>query len=216
MKRQDSFELLVRGLYDLPTQPAIINLQWVPTECQAIVLFPGLHVRVLALSFPNLMVGHDMHAGLAEYYDIPSISLRNMWLHQVLRNYTFMQDIFCPSPYVEDTRNVRDGYDQRHINPYAHGVMANLVTTYIETQLCEMDRIEAAAAAAGRSTDIDALYPLQPIPRMRAVDKFLPDVTVPPVRPNCFSTNGLKHKLVAHENKGWREWNWEEKVGLEK
>lgn len=149
-----------------------------------------------------------MHAGLAEYYDIPTLSLRNLWLHQILQNYTMMEDIFVPDPDAIPNENTVDGFDQRHIGMHGHRVMGDLVTTYLETQLCEMDRIEATA----QNKDVDTLYPPQAIPRVRAVDKFDKNKVMAPIRPNCFSTNGLKSKLVPVENYGWRDWNWEEKV----
>jgi len=59
------------------------------------------------------------------------------------------------------------------------------------------------------------------------MQKYDPDVVVPPLKPMCLSTNGLKHKLVPVENEGWyvppsfprksadeyrENWNWEKKV----
>lgn len=155
-------------------------------------------------------MGTDLHTGIAEFYDVPTISLRNMWLHQILQNYTKMEDIFHPDPDNADPDNSVDGYDQRHLNNYGHKVMADLVTTYMQTQLCEMDRMEASA----KSEDIDDLYPRQPTPRVRVIEKFNKNKVIPPIRPNCFSANAVKNVLVPAENKGWRKWNWKEKACL--
>jgi hypothetical protein len=154
-------------------------------------------------------MGGDMHAGLSEYYDIPTLSLRNLWLHQILSNYTRMQDIFLYDN-GKDYANMLDHYDARHINPWAHGKTAELVSAYIDTQLCEMDRLEETMDKD--DIVLDEVYPQQEVPRQLVLDKFAKDKVMPPVHPNCFSTNGVRSPLVAKDNDGWRSWNWQEKV----
>ena len=37
------------------------------------------------------------------------------------------------------------------------------------------------------------------------------DTETPSMRPSCFSTTSLTHKLVPSANEGWTEWAWKEK-----
>jgi hypothetical protein len=94
--------------------------------------------------------------------------------------------------------------------------MAEITKAYIDMQICEMN-------AATRTMDIQAdaadMYPISPIPRvshtvhsrvattdsqqMRIMQKYDDHTVVPPLDPNCFSTNAVKNKLVPLESKGW-------------
>ncbi|BEJ03916.1 hypothetical protein CcaverHIS641_0110910 [Cutaneotrichosporon cavernicola] len=178
----DSYEQLVRSILQLPGEPAIIN------------------IHVFALVFSHISMGGDMHLATAEYYDIPTMSLRNIFLPHILENPEAIKDLFC-----RDSKEVRDEldlYDLRHVCGRGHRIAGNLTSAYIDMQLCEMDRIEAAA---GHSR-IDELYPLPTLPRQGLNERFEIGKTLPRFTPNCFTMNAVKNKLVPSKNDGWREW----------
>ncbi|KAL7419162.1 hypothetical protein Q5752_005998 [Cryptotrichosporon argae] len=179
----DSYELLVRALLDLPNSPALINM------------------NVIALMFNTIATGSDMHHGLAAYYDIPTLSLRDPLLPRILQNHTLIEDWFCEDGLHPGQR------DLRHVNRRAHKAIGELVTAYIDTQLCEMDALEAAAS----TTDADALYPLQPVPRLLLSEPYDPSKVAPPIRPKCYSMNAIRSPLVPLTNDGWRLFNYEQK-----
>ncbi|KLT44089.1 CAP64-like protein, partial [Cutaneotrichosporon oleaginosum] len=178
----EHYEQLVRSLLDLPGQPAIIN------------------IHAFGLIFENIATGGDMHLGTAEYYDIPTINLRNIFLPQILEDPEAIKDLFC-----KDRKEVRDElevYDLRHVCERGHRIAGNLTSAYIDMQLCEMDRIERAA---GHSR-VDELYPLPRLPRQGFNQRFEAGKTMPKLKPNCFTMNAEKNKLVPSKSDGWREW----------
>lgn len=107
-----------------------------------------------------------MHLGVAEHYDIPTINLRSLFLPQILDDFEFAKKVFIKSN-LDDPMNNIEGYDMRHIGLWSHQIAANLTNTYLDMQMCEMDRIEAAA---GHSR-IDELYPKPHLPRVSRVGR---------------------------------------------
>lgn len=152
------------------------------------------------LAFENIATGGDMHLGTAEYYDIPTLSLRNIFLPRILENADDAKKVF--SKDRKETRDDLEVYDLRHVGEWTHRIAGNLTAAYIDMQLCEMDRIEAAA---GHSR-IEELYPLPRLPRQAFNDRFEVGKTLPTFRPNCFTMNGQKNRLLPSKNEGWREW----------
>ncbi|RSH82182.1 hypothetical protein EHS25_006115 [Saitozyma podzolica] len=188
LRNMDSYELLVRSILDLPRKPAILNL------------------NVFALMFAQVANGGDLHSGIAQYYDLPILSLRNVFLHEALANVSVIRELFhqksdAPADDLSDV-------DLRHHSPEGHRLLGQLASAYIDSQLCEMAKLEAKVD----TTDIEVLYPSPPLPRMRVVSKYDQNTQVPTLQPNCFPmTTGGKNRLTPLENKGWREWNWEAK-----
>ncbi|KAL1406640.1 hypothetical protein Q8F55_008346 [Vanrija albida] len=183
---QRPFELLLRGLQDLPSQPAVI------------------YVQVLALPLHALVSGAVAQTGIAQYMDVPTISLQHAVLPQILKDEAFSQQVFV----VHGDGEV----DARHISRWSHQKMGDLVNAYIDAQLCEMDRIEAAEKkrSGKKDIDIDALYPLAPLPRLLTSDKWDPKKVIPPLKPTCMSMNA-KDKPAPAKNDGWYEWAWKDK-----
>ncbi|WVQ85996.1 hypothetical protein IAT38_008164 [Cryptococcus sp. DSM 104549] len=184
LRNIDSYELMIRSLLDLPRQPAIMNL------------------HVFALQFNTVTNGGDMHTGVAQYYDIPTLSLRNAILPDVMKNHSLVREWFWVSP--------QDTVDIRHISRKGHDIMGRIGAAYIDSQLCEMDKYEAGIPGAD-SMSIDELYPLEPLPRMPLNTRYHESLVLAPLDPQCFSANGVKHPLEPIENQGWRKWNWKEK-----
>ncbi|CAD6574764.1 MAG: CAP64 protein product - [Tremellales sp. Tagirdzhanova-0007] len=173
-----TYELLLRGLLNLPNEPAIINMQ------------------VFALMFPQIATGGDIHQGVSQLYDIPTISMRNLILHDILNNSTMARDWFTKKSDVES--DDFSDIDVRHISRVGHRLMADLVNAYIDVELCEMD-----------NNDFDVQVP--EIPKNLLHEHWNPEYTVPPLSPQCYSNNARTNKLAPVEATGWREWNWQEK-----
>ncbi|WVR08401.1 hypothetical protein IAU60_005456 [Kwoniella sp. DSM 27419] len=192
LQNLNNFELLLRGLADMDHQPAILNLQ------------------VFALMFPLTANGGDLHFGVAQFYDVPTVSIRNPLLPQVMQNLTLVRDLFHHRVEKDDWTDPTDGIDLRHLSANGHRIMGKLATTYIDTQLCEMDRLEAGLSDAEKA-DVDRLYPIEPLPRAPLMKKFDPIAVMPKLRPQCFSTNSKKNPLVPSAMEGWRKWNWNDK-----
>lgn len=158
--------------------------------------------------------GGDVHMGVAEFYDIPTISMRNIFLPQIFEDSKRIMDIFVKfDKKLEGDKDTLDNRDTRHVSQYVHRIAGNLTGAYIDMQLCEMDRIEAEA---GHSR-ADELYPKPRVPRVgcgrdgadgkqKLWDKFDVDKTLPPFRPQCSSMNSRRNPFKPTENKGWREW----------
>ncbi|WWC92047.1 uncharacterized protein L201_007001 [Kwoniella dendrophila CBS 6074] len=190
IRNMNTYELLVRGLYDLPNQPAVMNLQ------------------IFALMFQYVANGGDLHHGIAQYYDVPTVSVRNPVLPQVLRNTTMVRHLFHNRVKDLAWKDPLEEIDLRHLSWQGHELMGKIASTYIDKQLCEMDRIEAAL---GDHIDYEKLYPIEPLPRAPIMKKYSPDSNLPKLAPQCYSANALKHPLKPSESKGWRHWNWKEK-----
>ncbi|WRT70476.1 uncharacterized protein IL334_007474 [Kwoniella shivajii] len=192
IRNMNSYELLVRGLYDLPNKPAVINL------------------HVFALMFQYIANGGDLHNGVAQYYDVPTISMRNPILPQVMKNTTMVRHLFHNRVQKTDWTDPLDEIDLRHLSWQGHEMMGKLGSVYIDTQLCEMDRIESRFGP-DEKINYDELYPVEPLPRAPLMKKFSPTFVLPKLSPQCYSANGIKHPLKPTEQNGWRHWNWKEK-----
>nr|ODN86120.1 hypothetical protein L203_04238 [Cryptococcus depauperatus CBS 7841] len=184
LRNINSYELLVRSLLDLPNKPAVVNF------------------HVFALMFNTVTNGGDLHQGIAQFYDLPILSLRNAVLNDIYRNESMIRDFF----FV----NSKGAVDTRHISRYSHSLLGRIGSAYMDSQLCEMDRYEASLSEPNSMT-IDELYPVEPIPRMQLHMKYDSDTVLPMIKPQCFSADGKKHPLAPIDNKGWRKWNWKGK-----
>lgn len=88
----ETYELLLRGLLDMPNQPAILNL------------------KVFALLFEHMGLGGEVHLGAAQFYDVPTVSLMNVLLQDILRNDSLVEEYFTWTP---------DGPDVRHVSSFS-------------------------------------------------------------------------------------------------
>ncbi|WOO77635.1 uncharacterized protein LOC62_01G001204 [Vanrija pseudolonga] len=185
---QRPFELMLRGFLDLRSEPAVINLQGI------------------AFSFPQLVTGGNFQQpGIAQFYDVPSLSLNNALMLNILDKPSLLTEYFATGDAGGAT--TVNGIDHRHIGLKGHQLFAEIVKAYFELQLCEMDRIEEEAG----HDDIEKLYPLGHLPRLLATEKYDPTRVTPRIDPFCKSMNSKKNKLVPVANEGWREWNWKDK-----
>ncbi|WWC72366.1 uncharacterized protein I206_106328 [Kwoniella pini CBS 10737] len=192
IRNMNTYELLVRGLFDMPNKPAVLNLQ------------------VFALMFQYISNGGDLHDGIAQFYDIPTVSIRNPLLPQVFKNTTEVRHLFHNRVKDLAWKDPLEEIDLRHLSWQGHEIMGKLAAAYIDTQLCEMDKIEAKLGNP-ESIDYDKLYPVEPLPRAQIMKKYDPNSNLPKLAPQCYSANALKHPLKPSSQEGWRHWNWKEK-----
>ncbi|WVQ63079.1 uncharacterized protein L199_001230 [Kwoniella botswanensis] len=192
IRNMNTYELLVRGLYDLPNKPAVLNLQ------------------VFALMFQYVANGGDLHNGVAQYYDVPTVSFRNPVLPQVLQNTTLVRHLFHNRVKKTEWTDPLEEIDLRHLSWQGHELMGKLASAYIDTQLCEMDKIESRLGDL-EQLNYETLYPIEPLPRAPLMQKYNPTSNLPKLSPQCYSANAVKHPLKPSQQNGWRHWNWKEK-----
>ncbi|KAK8850316.1 hypothetical protein IAR55_004233 [Kwoniella newhampshirensis] len=192
IRNMNTYELLIRGLLDLPNKPAVMNLQ------------------VFALMFQYIANGGDLHNGVAQFYDIPTLSIRNPILPQIMQNTTMVRHLFHNRVKKMEWTDPLDEIDLRHLSWQGHELMGRIGSAYIDSQLCEMERIEARSDTQ-ESQNIDSLYPVEDLPKLPLMQKFNPTNFMPPLKPQCYSANAIRHPLVPTEQKGWKHWNWKEK-----
>ncbi|KAL7419490.1 hypothetical protein Q5752_006328 [Cryptotrichosporon argae] len=175
-----SYERLIRALLDLPSKPAVINL------------------HSLSVASDLMARGGELQYGVASFYDLPLVTLRNPLLPRLLNNHSLAYDW-----YRMNGRQL----DASHLNAYGHERVGDLIIAYIEQQLCEMDAIETAAAM----TDVDELYPVKELPRLMLTMKYDQTTVLPDFRPTCMTAGSPRSPLVPSAQTGWREWAWGDK-----
>jgi len=186
-----TYEMLLRGLLSMPSRPAVLNLQ------------------VFALLFKTMRMGGDLHLPIASQYDVPTISLQYPVVNKIIKNPKEGQRAW----FNLEPANP-NGVDLRHIGKKAHEVMAALTTIYLDRLQCQIDAgyydYEQLEVPANRLM-LPSVEEVDEIPRLMVSGKWDADKVVPDVRPMCYSTNSVKHKLIPSRSVGWREWAWKEK-----
>nr|ODN82567.1 hypothetical protein L203_05376 [Cryptococcus depauperatus CBS 7841] len=184
----ENMENLLRGLLDLPRQPAVILVE--------------------ALAFSNGGMGGGggrMHLPVAQYYDVPVINQRlpianHFARHPQLVRHYFSQD-YWGNP------------DTRHINARGHRDLGMLVASFVKDVTCEMLSEPSFSLMPGMwMAPID--YGL--LPRMRVLEGWNPDTAhvVPSFHPTCFTTrtNEPSFNLTPSYNEGWEYWAHPERL----
>ncbi|KAE9392193.1 hypothetical protein BT96DRAFT_979539 [Gymnopus androsaceus JB14] len=112
-----SYENLIRALRVLPKKPAIINLQ------------------IMALMFSTITMGGDLHMAIAQYYDTPVISMRNVLLPQILQT----TELNSTDTSFEDYwfNHDSDGIDLRHLGTNGHRMLADLLKSFTSRVACD-------------------------------------------------------------------------------
>lgn len=184
-----SFEMVLRQVFEMPNQPAVLNLQ------------------VFALAFDSMRMGGDLHVPIAAQYDVPSINLQ-----YAINNYIIKRPQEGSSHFfVHDTAEPT-GFDYRHISSAGHQMMANLANIYIDRLLCQMDSGFYSYENDAAQINPFVLSPIetQEVPRLLVTDRWDPEKRLPKLYPTCQSMNS-KNKLAPSHSDGWREWNWGDK-----
>ncbi|GHJ86394.1 hypothetical protein NliqN6_2796 [Naganishia liquefaciens] len=134
---QHFFDQLLRALLDLPSSPALIILgAWAPS----VALDQGY-------ADPQLV-----HLPIATYYDIPYLSLKRMVWESYLRWPGSVRKAFW----------VDDGL---HPNVRGHRLLADILTAYLEYELC-------------RVSILGLPIPLDPIRTLATKDKFVSAIDI--------------------------------------
>ena len=106
------YERLIRGVLEMESRPAIINVEWVLTSDRGF----RLSDRTFSTLFPTLLTSSALHQDVLAFYDVPSISLRDVLLPRILS-----------SPDTELPRWFRTGGDISEDDPKIKTVGNQLV-----------------------------------------------------------------------------------------
>ncbi|KAJ4471886.1 hypothetical protein C8J55DRAFT_155525 [Lentinula edodes] len=130
------YENLIRAIFALPNHPAIINVQ------------------VLALMFPTITMGGDLHTAVAQYYDTPIISLRNVILPHILRSTQLNSSDNSLEEYWFNID--ANGVDLRHISFHGHRMIGDLLKSFTSRVACESWREEQSQqiGSNGETSDV--------------------------------------------------------------
>ncbi|KAG9094353.1 CRISPR-associated endonuclease/helicase Cas3 [Ceratobasidium sp. UAMH 11750] len=188
-----TYEWLIRTLLSLPNKPAVVNAQ------------------VIALSFDTITMGGDLHTGVAEYYDIPTISLRNFGLYHILENPHLDRDMFHRLPPYR----LESEIDLRHMNRIGHKVMGELLIAYMQRQICAQARLKNDPSILAFQPQVNYIpgpEELGEMPRLRMFQKYVREERVPLIKTTCLSTRSKKHPLKPIRQTGWSDWAWKDKA----
>lgn len=156
-----------------------------------------------------MAMGAEVNHGVAQFYDVPTLTLRNALAPFFARDKKPILEWFhneVPDPNPETL----EGVDIRHLSGKGHELAANMMIAYLELQLCEMDRLERDT----RGWSADKLYPAEPIFPNLLMTKYDPWHPAARLKPTCITTSSDKFPLVPKHQSGWREWAWKDKKYL--
>ncbi|KAL1407182.1 hypothetical protein Q8F55_006598 [Vanrija albida] len=186
-----NFELLIRQLLEAESQPGVLVF------------------NAFALKFDMMAMGAELNHGVAQFYDVPTLTVRNALAPLMAHDKKpivewFTHDVPAPNP------ETLEGVDIRHFSDKGHEISADMMIAYLELQLCEMDRAEAATPG----WTVDELYPSAPLFPNLLMAKWDPEHPAPPIKPTCIATNSDKYPLAPARQTGWRAWQWKDKKYL--
>ncbi|KAK8861417.1 hypothetical protein IAR55_002236 [Kwoniella newhampshirensis] len=215
-----SYEHLLRGLLELDSQPAIINIETFTTL------------------FPALISSSTYHQDVLSFYDVPSIAIRDVLVPRILadperqmpRWFRTGDDVAMGDPKVREFGGV--AVDVMHISAKGHALAAGLVIQYLRDQLDSSPLPVSKTGAFRRFASSSVRRPTLRVLEVPATsltgqfNPFEPDAKHAPV---CRSENsGRMHGKVsslvddfgagevkglplAEGSHGWSQWSWKEK-----
>ncbi|WVF66903.1 hypothetical protein IAT40_001646 [Kwoniella sp. CBS 6097] len=213
------YEHLLRGLLELPNKPAVIN------------------VETFTALFPSLLSSSAFHQSVLNFYDVPSIAIRDVLLPRLLadpdqqmpRWFRTGDDVTVGDPKVKEYGGVP--VDVMHISARGHALAASLVIRYLREQ-------NERSAPPSRFRPLSRLaYTYYRRPPLRILDvpttsltgRFNPYAVDLKHVPVCRSENspalhgkissssddrpqGEQQGLTLSEGShGWSRWAWKEK-----
>ncbi|TXT05066.1 hypothetical protein VHUM_03886 [Vanrija humicola] len=204
------FIIVEQGINDPPDKATTVNFELLLRQMLQQESEPGvLAFNVFALKFDEMAMAAEVNHGVAQFYDVPTLTVRNA-LAPLFANDKkpilewFHHDVKEPNP------ETLEGVDVRHFGTRGHEIAGNMMIAYLELQLCEMDRLEAATPG----WTIDALYPAPPLFPNLLMQKWNPAKPAPRLKPTCITTNSDKFPLAPKRQNGWRAWAWKDKKYL--
>lgn len=168
-------ERLVRSILEYPNRPAV-------------VFVATMHHRP-----DRQLQGMDNELVVANYYDVPLISLRNALFESIQHNASLAHLLY--GEQMDETHLVKNGHD----------VLANLTISYLAQQRCiatSNPSLHMASESIWPAISDDV--PLQPI-----YGHYKPNtqtVKAPAPYPKCDSVDSPKHPLVPISHEGWEKW----------
>ncbi|KAJ3718514.1 hypothetical protein C8R42DRAFT_629851 [Lentinula raphanica] len=191
------YEHLIRSIFALPQRPAVISVQ------------------VMALMFPTITMGGDLHTAVAEYYDTSIISIRNVLLPHILRSTQQKPSDNSLEDYWFG-HDIVGGIDLRHVGKNGHRMLADLLYSYTSRVACEGWREDQLVGTLSENSHIVGGWDWDPyesdhsegpssslpnpnegediseyVPRQLLFQKFDHTTVVQPAVPFCRTTNTL-------------------------
>ncbi|GAW09145.1 capsule structure designer protein [Lentinula edodes] len=202
------YENLIRSIFALPQRPAVISVQ------------------VMALMFQTITMGGDLHTAVAEYYDTPIISIRNVLLPHILRS-TQLNHSDDSLEHYWFGHDIVGGLDLRHVGKNGHRMLADLLASFTSRVACEGWREEHLTGTYSEDSNVVGGWDWDPydsdhtkgllsslpnpnegedvseyIPRQLLFGKYDHTTVLQPATPFCRTTNTLVVKVPMHLNCG--------------
>ncbi|ORY23426.1 hypothetical protein BCR39DRAFT_549216 [Naematelia encephala] len=213
-----SYERMVRGLLEMDSKPAVINIETFSTL------------------FPTLLSSSAFHHGVAAFYDMPSLSIRDVLMPRILADphsqlpkwFRTGDDVMLGDGKVREWGGV--AVDLMHISALGHALAAGLIIRFLS------DQAEKSKPASGPFAALSRLAPsslrktslrILDIPTTSLTAPFDPLTPQARFNPQCRSMNsprlhapyppddesdppiqGLMH---VDDSAGWEKWAWSEK-----
>nr|XP_019050219.1 hypothetical protein I302_00644 [Kwoniella bestiolae CBS 10118]OCF29149.1 hypothetical protein I302_00644 [Kwoniella bestiolae CBS 10118] len=214
------YEHLLRGLLELPNKPAVIN------------------VETFTTLFPSLLSSSAFHQGVLNFYDVPSIAIRDVILPRLLadpdkqmpRWFRTGEDVTLKDPKAKEYGGV--AVDVMHISARGHALAAGLVIRYLQDQIERSAPPSYFRKALSRFASSYIKKPplrILDVPSTSLTGQFNPSQRDPMHVPVCRSENSprLHGKIssaeddisegygqglqLAEGSHGWTQWSWAEK-----
>ncbi|GAA6020384.1 hypothetical protein JCM10207_002090 [Rhodosporidiobolus poonsookiae] len=189
-------DALLRSLLDQPHQPAVMK------------------ASVFALSFEDLIRGTSASLTLAQYFDVPIVSVRN-----VLQPLTISHPDLAPSFF---TTFPNGQPDLRHLNKIGHRVLGDMFTHYLHEQSClasqeqHRPRLQPKFGSLWPSEDV-----YEAVPRLHLWKPFSETFQAERVTPTCKFASSTTRPLVAlppsedgRDGRPWERMEWNDKAAL--
>lgn len=118
---QKEYEELLRGLLTLPNKPALVSMELVglvfdhlSTGADQVSSNIG-HSRALVY---RLMSFSLQHMGVAQYYDVPIVSIRSLILPLIFRDDEVAQRFFVSGNQEQPDGTFKHHVDTRHVGSF--------------------------------------------------------------------------------------------------
>nr|XP_019012223.1 uncharacterized protein I206_03068 [Kwoniella pini CBS 10737]OCF51004.1 hypothetical protein I206_03068 [Kwoniella pini CBS 10737] len=214
------YEHLLRGLLELPNKPAVIN------------------VETFTTLFPSLLSSSAFHQGVLNFYDVPSIAIRDVILPRLLadpskqmpRWFRTGEDVTLKDPKAKEYGGI--AVDVMHISARGHALAAGLVIRYLQDQIERSAPPSYFRKALSRFASSYIKKPplrILDVPSTSLTGQFDPFQRDSRHIPVCRSENsGRSHGRIssaqddhsaghgiglqlAEGSEGWSQWSWDEK-----